>query len=118
MPRRGARCRDGELAVTKPSDRACTRLEDGTAIYRVGDQSPLVRLDVYLKERIPKLSRTRIQEAIRTRVKVPGRGAPKPALLLRPGDRVMVMPVPPPVESEPGIGVPILHSDEDLIVID
>lgn len=99
-------------------ERACVRLEDGTAIYRVGEQSPLVRLDVYLKERIPKLSRTRIQEAIRTRVRVPGRGAPKPSLLLRPGDQVMVMPVPPPVEQEPDIGVPVLHHDEDLIVID
>lgn len=84
----------------------------------MGDQAPLIRLDVYLKERIPKLSRTRIQEAIRTRVRVPGRGAPKPSLLLRPGDRVMVMPVPPPVEEEPAVTVPILHQDEDLIVID
>ena len=105
--------------MPRPSpDRACHRLEDGTAIYRVGDQAPLIRLDVYLKERIPKLSRTRIQEAIRTRVKVPGRGAPKPSLLLRPGDRVVIMPVPPPVEEEPEVTVPILHQDEDLIVID
>ena len=105
--------------MTHPGpDRACTRLEDGTAIYRVGEQSPFIRLDVYLKERIPKLSRTRIQEAIRTRVKVVGRDTAKPSLLLRPGDRVMVMPVPPPVEPEPGFGVPVLHSDDDLIVID
>jgi len=105
--------------MTEPShQRACHRLEDGTAIYRVGDQASLIRLDVYLKERIPKLSRTRIQEAIRTRVTVPGRGAPKPSLLLRPGDRVMIMPVPPPVEEEPEVTVPILHQDEDLIVID
>jgi 23S rRNA pseudouridine1911/1915/1917 synthase len=84
----------------------------------VGEQSPLIRLDVYLKERIPKLSRTRIQEAIRTRVQVPGRGAPKPSLQLRPGDRVVVLPVPPPIEEEPDVTVPILHQDDDMIVID
>ena len=109
----------GRCLMSRPSpERACRRLEDGTAIYRVGEQAPLIRLDVYLKERIPKLSRTRIQEAIRTRVKVPGRGAPKPSMLLRPGDRVVVMPVPPPVEDEPDIMVSILHQDDDLIVID
>ncbi|HET6374273.1 MAG TPA: RluA family pseudouridine synthase [Candidatus Polarisedimenticolia bacterium] len=98
--------------------RACRRLDDGTAIYTVGPRDPAVRLDLFLKERIPKLSRRRIQDAIGTRVRVPGHGAAKPATLLRPGDTVIVEPAAPPVEQEPEIQVPVMHVDDLLVVID
>ena len=98
--------------------RACRRLPDGTAIYVVGGRDPSVRLDLFLKERIPKLSRARIQDAIGGRVEVAGRASLKPATLLRPGDTVIVRPVPPPNEEEPDVGVPVLYRDRDLVVID
>jgi len=102
-------------SVSYPS---CTRLADGTAVYVMGEQAPPVRLDLFLKQRIPKLSRHRIQEAIRTRVCAPGHGRLKPATILRAGDRVMVRPAPVPDEPEPGIRLPVLHLDDEILVID
>lgn len=98
--------------------RACRRLADGSAIYTVGEAYPAIRLDLFLKERIPKLSRRRIQEAIRARVSAPGHGRPKPSTLLRPGDTVIVERTEPPVEDEPTLRLPVLYQDDDLLVID
>ncbi|HET9481956.1 MAG TPA: RluA family pseudouridine synthase [Candidatus Polarisedimenticolia bacterium] len=98
--------------------RACRRLTDGTAVYTVGGSEPSIRLDRFLKERIPKLSRRRIQEAIRERVDVEGRGAAKPARRLQPGDTVLVRPSEPPDEADPTESVPVLFEDEDLFAID
>ena len=98
--------------------RACRRLDDGTAVYLVGQNAGVIRLDHFLKERIPKMSRSSIQKAIWTRVEIAGGRPAKPSSLLRPGDVVRVMPVPDPIEDEPAIHVPVLHEDEDLIVID
>jgi 23S rRNA pseudouridine1911/1915/1917 synthase len=109
---------DSARSETARGESACRRLEDGTAIYRVGERDPAIRLDLFLKERIPKLSRRRIQQAIRTRVRAPGHGRPKPATLLRPGDTVVVLRAGPPDEEEPAIRIPILHQDDDLVVID
>ncbi len=100
---------------TTPS---CTRLPDGTAVYVVGALAPPVRLDLFLRQRIPKLSRRRIQDAILTRVAAPGHGRPRPATILRAGDRVIVSPAPLPDEDEPDIRVPILHRDDAILVID
>ena len=69
--------------------RACRRMPDGSAVYVVGDRDPSIRLDLFLKERIPRLSRRRIQEAITCRVEAPGHGRVRPATLLRPGDTVI-----------------------------
>jgi 23S rRNA pseudouridine1911/1915/1917 synthase len=84
----------------------------------VGERDPAIRLDLFLKERIPKVSRRRIQEAIGSRVEVPGHGRPRPATLLRPGDTVIVRRAVPPEEAEPVARIPVLHVDDDLIVID
>jgi len=97
---------------------SCTRLADGSAVYVVGAFSPPMRLDLFLRQRIPKLSRRRIQEAIRTRVAAPGHPRPKPATVLRAGDRVIVRPAPIPDEEEPEVRVPVLHRDDDILVID
>lgn len=97
---------------------SCRRLPDGTAIYVVGERDTAIRLDLFLKEKIPKMSRRRIQNAIGARVEAPGHGRPRPATILRPGDQVIVHPLPAPIEDEPDIEIPILHLDEDLLVID
>lgn len=98
--------------------RACRRLADGTAVYIVGDRDPGIRLDLFLKERIPRLSRRRIQEAIGDRVEAPGHGRPRPATLLRPGDTVIVRREPPPDEPEPAIRLPLLHLDDHIVALD
>ncbi|MGH9870668.1 MAG: RluA family pseudouridine synthase [Candidatus Polarisedimenticolia bacterium] len=98
--------------------RACRRLDDGTAIYIVGDRDPWVRLDLFLKERIPKLSRERIQAAIRDRVEAPGHGRARPATRLRPGDTVIIRREEPVHEDEPDVSLPLLHLDEHLVVVD
>jgi len=99
-------------------ERACRRQEDGTAVYLVGDRDPAIRLDLFLKERIPKRSRRRIQQAILSRVESPGHGRLRPATMLRPGDTVIVKRAASPDEAEPNLQIPVLHSDDDLLVID
>lgn len=84
----------------------------------MGDSDPAVRLDLFLKARIPRLSRRRIQQAIETRVEVPGHGASKPSTILRPGDTVIVRRSIPPDEEEPEARVPVLHRDEEILVVD
>ncbi|MCK6506328.1 RluA family pseudouridine synthase [Myxococcota bacterium] len=77
------------------------------------------RLDRWLAEVLP-ISRSRIQELVRLgRVTVDGRSC-KASLSLE-GDEQVVVEVPPPPPSElvrDAIPVPILHMDEDLLVVD
>ncbi|MHC5005338.1 MAG: RluA family pseudouridine synthase [Planctomycetota bacterium] len=77
------------------------------------------RLDRYLCDRIPYLSRTSLQRLIRERaVTVNGR-LPKAATKLRKGDEVIVVLPPPPTRSLPAEDIPlqILFEDDHLIVI-
>ena len=105
-------------ARARRGERACRREEDGTAIYLVGARDPSIRLDLFLKERIPKLSRRRIQEAIAARVEAPGHGRPRPSTLLRPGDTVIVRRAQPPDEPEPLLTIPVLYEDDEMLAID
>jgi 23S rRNA pseudouridine1911/1915/1917 synthase len=77
------------------------------------------RLDKYLVDRIPFLSRTSLQELIREEsVTVNGR-VPKPSTKLRRGD-VVVATLPPPPSTEiaaEDIPLDVLYEDDDLIVI-
>ncbi len=117
MPRHLAPPDDGPPAGAR-GERACRRLPDGTAVYVVGESEGRVRLDLFLRARIPKMSRRRLQEAIPARVESPGHGRIKPSTVLRPGDTVVVRPAPPPVEPDPEVALPVLHLDDDLIVVD
>src|SRR5262245_61273146 len=77
------------------------------------------RLDRYLVDRIPFLSRTSLQALIREHaVTVNGR-APKPSTRLRRGDVVVAVLPPPPSTEIPAEDIPldILFEDDDLIVI-
>jgi len=80
------------------------------------------RLDHFLMERIPRMSRERIKEAIRTRVEVAGRTTARPSTQLAAGDEVIVTwpETEPSAAFAPGEspGVPILHSDAALLVVD
>jgi len=77
------------------------------------------RLDRYLGDRIPWLSRTSLQRLIREQaVRVNGRLA-KASTTLRKGDVVDVTLPPPPSSELPAEEIPIniMHEDDDLIVI-
>jgi 23S rRNA pseudouridine1911/1915/1917 synthase len=77
------------------------------------------RLDRYLVDRVPFLSRTSLQRLIRERaVTVNGR-TPKPATKLRAGDEIVAVLPPPPSTEIPAeaIGLDVLFEDADLIVI-
>jgi 23S rRNA pseudouridine1911/1915/1917 synthase len=77
------------------------------------------RLDRYLVDRIPFLSRTSLQGLIREKaVTVNGR-VPKPSTRLHKGDVVVAMLPPPPSNEIPGENIPldVIFEDDDLIVI-
>ena len=77
------------------------------------------RLDRYLVDRVPWLSRTALQGLIREQaVTVNGR-APKSSTRLRQGDTVRVMLPPPPSTDLPREQIPlqIIHEDKDLVVL-
>ncbi len=77
------------------------------------------RLDRYLVDRIPFLSRTSLQRLIREQaVHVNGR-VPKPSTRLRIGDHILAILPPPPSTELPAeeITLDILHEDNHLIVI-
>jgi 23S rRNA pseudouridine1911/1915/1917 synthase len=78
-----------------------------------------VRLDRFLAEQLPELSRTRIQALVdQGRVRVDG-VARKPSHRVEPGETVQLeIPAPPPpgVEPEP-ITLEILYEDEDLAIL-
>ncbi|MGB9634834.1 MAG: RluA family pseudouridine synthase, partial [Chloroflexaceae bacterium] len=79
-----------------------------------------VRLDKYLSEQIPGVSRSRIQEWIRAgRVRVDGQPR-EPAYRLRGGEAVEVEPAaPPPLRAEPEpIPLSVLYEDEHVIAVD
>jgi len=86
--------------------------------YRVGSRDRGARLDLFLKERIPKMSREGIKEAIRRRVVVRGRGAARPSTLLREGDEVVVA-YPAEETFRPGElpAIDILHEDAFLLAV-
>jgi 23S rRNA pseudouridine1911/1915/1917 synthase len=85
-----------------------------------GPQAAGVRLDRWLAEAIPDLSRSRVQALIAEgRVRVDG-AVPKAAHRLRGGERIEVEIPPPPseaVEPEP-LALTVLFEDDDLLVVD
>ena len=86
-------------------------------IFEVHDKQRGMRLDRFLKERIPRLSRRKISEAIRTRVLLNGEKPRKGAASVFPGDRVEMFFK--HVEEEDFLLVPkILFEDEHFIVVD
>ena len=77
------------------------------------------RLDRYLVDRIPFLSRTSLQRLIREQsVHVNGR-VPKPSTKLKLGDHIIAVLPPPPSREIPAENIPldILFEDEHLIII-
>lgn len=74
------------------------------------------RLDRFLKKKIPRLSRTRLQRVIRGECWVDGRAC-KPSSVVVPGQTVTFR-RPAPVEPEAPRTLPILHTDDAFYALD
>ena len=75
------------------------------------------RLDHFLKRRIGRLSRTKIQFIIREQISFADGRRARPSSAVRAGETI-VLRRPAPVEPEVPRTFSILHEDEDVIVID
>jgi len=85
--------------------------------FMVGSRDRGKRLDLFLKERIPGLSRARLQDAIRTRITLSWSAAVRPATPVRPGGTVQIGWV--PLYEEPlAIDLPVLARGADWLAVD
>lgn len=75
------------------------------------------RLDRFIQAMIPKLSRARIQAAIRSRTAVSWHPRPRPSLTVAPGGEVAIF-FPEIVEPEITACPRIVHEDESILVVD
>jgi 23S rRNA pseudouridine1911/1915/1917 synthase len=77
------------------------------------------RLDKYLVDRIPFLSRTSLQRLIREQAVFVNGRVPKASTKLRLGDEVIATLPPPPSTAIPAEDIPldVLYEDDDLIVL-
>jgi 23S rRNA pseudouridine1911/1915/1917 synthase len=86
-------------------------------VFAVGEADRGKRLDVFLKQRIPGLSRSRLQQAIRTRIALSWGAAPKSSLRVRPGGEVRIGWT--PVFEEPlDLPIPVLARGDGWLVVD
>jgi len=96
------------------------RLVNNIKVYRLVVEKPGTRLDKYVSEQSPELSRTQTQKLIADGyIKVNDRVA-KAGLKLNAGDRLTIT-LPPPTPSSllpEAIPVNILYEDDDLLVVD
>jgi len=77
------------------------------------------RLDRYLVDRIPFLSRTSLQRLIREQAVTVNGLAPKPSTRLRAGDEIVAILPPPPSTEIPAEEIPleVLFEDAELVVV-
>ena len=74
------------------------------------------RLDRFLRKKIPRLSRTRVQRVIRGECWIDGRPC-KPSSVVTPGQRVTFR-RPAPVEPDAPRTLPVLHADDTFYAVD
>jgi 23S rRNA pseudouridine1911/1915/1917 synthase len=85
--------------------------------FKVEPESNGLRLDLYLKRRIRRLSRTRIQDIVRTQLTGPGGRRMKPHSPVFTGDELLIeRPARPEPVCPREFGV--LHDEEDFVVVD
>jgi 23S rRNA pseudouridine1911/1915/1917 synthase len=92
-------------------------VSEPTTVFTVGEADRGKRLDVFLKQRIPGLSRSRLQEAIRTRIALSWAVEPRPSVRVRPGGEVRIGYAPIP-EEPLDIRIRVLARGEGWLVVD
>jgi 23S rRNA pseudouridine1911/1915/1917 synthase len=92
-------------------------MSEPATLFVVGRREAGKRLDQFLHERIPGLSRTRIQRAIRERVTVSWGVEARPATPVRPGGEVQIGYV-PLTEAPLGVELPILDRGAGWLAVD
>jgi 23S rRNA pseudouridine1911/1915/1917 synthase len=85
--------------------------------FIVGKRDEGKRLDQFLHERIPGLSRTRIQQVIRERVELSWEVRPRPATSVRSGGEVQIG-YTPLAEDLLEIAIPVLHCEPSWLAVD
>lgn len=99
-----------------------THTSDGNRRARLtvpDDQSAEIRIDKYLTDFLPQLSRTKIQKGIKQEhVTVNGEPVQK-SYIVEPGDEINAyIPKPPPLQADPeDIPLDVVYEDEFLIVV-
>ena len=73
-------------------------MSEPRTVFIAGEADRGKRLDHFLREKIPGLSRTRLQGAIRARVTLSWEARPRPATSVRPGGEVLIGYLPVPEE--------------------
>lgn len=93
--------------------------EAGVFVCQVLPAEAGARLDLFLAEKYPELSRSRIQGIINDRLLTVNQKIEKPSYRIRSGDRIeFKMPEPTPLEAEPEqIPLEVLYEDQDLVVV-
>jgi 23S rRNA pseudouridine1911/1915/1917 synthase len=96
------------------------RLTGNNQVYTFVVDEPGARLDRYVVERCPELSRTQAQRLVAEGYVTVNDGVAKAGLKLSVGDRVTVsIPPPPPSPLSPeAIPLNIIYEDDDLLVVD
>lgn len=92
-------------------------MSEPRTVFEVGPKDRGKRLDRFLNEKIPGLSRSRIQQAIRTRVSVSWGATPRPSTPVRPGGEVRVG-YTPVQETLLSIPLPVLARGRGWLAID
>ncbi len=87
--------------------------------YSFVADKPVTRLDKYVCEKCPELSRTRIQKLIDEGYIIVNKQRSKPGLKLNSGDKVnIIIPISHSPLSPEAIPLAIIYEDDDLLVID
>ncbi|HEY0708912.1 MAG TPA: RluA family pseudouridine synthase [Polyangia bacterium] len=110
---------DADLAEVTPAPAASSsgRTDIIHVRFRVPQECGGWRLDHFLKSRIQRLSRTKIQTIIAEQVRLEGDRVPRPAMGVRVGEVVTIeRPIPP--EPEVPRYFSVLHEEEHFLCID
>jgi 23S rRNA pseudouridine1911/1915/1917 synthase len=109
-----------ERRITRPTSRHLEAASNGARLvehaFVVEGECAGWRLDRFLKKKIPRLSRVRLQRVIRGDCQLDGRPC-KPSQTVMPGQRVTFR-RPAPSEPEAPRELPVLLSDSDFYVLD
>ncbi len=92
-------------------------MSEPRTVFVVGPREGGKRLDRFLQERIPGLSRARIQRAVRERVELSWTARVRPATRVRPGGVVRLR-YRPPAETPSEITIPVLRQGAGWLAVD